>query len=147
MTYDEVVRKLAPCGLDCSRCADYQDGEIKELSTKLLNLLGRYDRLAELKSTIIPTFKSYSKFKELLELFAQVSCGGCRSENVKCLINCHAQTCHKDKKVDFCFQCEEFPCDKQCERKIRERWIANNQRMKEIGVVNFYTERSKLPRY
>lgn len=147
MTYNEVVQKLAVCGLDCSRCADYQDGEIKKLSAKLLNLLGGYNRLAKLKSTINPAFKEYSKFKELLEAFANVSCGGCRSENIKCPIDCYAQTCHKDKEVDFCFQCDEFPCDKQFEGKLRERWIANNQRMKEIGVVNFYIEQSKLPRY
>jgi hypothetical protein len=147
MTYDEVVRKLAPCGLDCSRCADYQDGEIKELSAKLLDLLEGYERLATLKSTIIPAFKGYGEFKELLELFAHVSCGGCRSENVKCPVDCPAKICHKEKGVDFCFQCDEFPCDREFEGNLREQWITNNQRMKEIGVVNFYMERSKLPRH
>jgi hypothetical protein len=28
MQYERVLLKLAPCGLDCSRCAGYRDGEI-----------------------------------------------------------------------------------------------------------------------
>lgn len=36
MEYSEVLKHLAPCGLDCVRCADYEQGEIKKLSTKLV---------------------------------------------------------------------------------------------------------------
>ena len=101
MEYAQVIQKLSACGLDCSGCADYQNGEIKELSAKLLDLLKGYDRLVKIKSKLNPDFKEYGKFKGLLEIFADASCGGCRSENVKCPIDCHARTCHKDKKVDF----------------------------------------------
>ncbi|OGD15680.1 hypothetical protein A2V47_07520 [Candidatus Atribacteria bacterium RBG_19FT_COMBO_35_14] len=147
MEYAQIVQKLAACGLDCSRCADYQNGEIKELSTKLLDLLEGYDRLVKIKSKLDPAFKGYNKLKKVLDVFANASCGGCRSENVKCPIDCHAKTCHKDKKVDFCFQCNEFPCDKQFEGKLRERWIEKNNRMKKVGVVDYYIEQRKLPRY
>ena len=57
MEYAQIVQKLAACGLDCSRCADYQNGEIKELSTKLLDLLEGYDRLVKIKSKLDPAFK------------------------------------------------------------------------------------------
>ncbi len=40
MNYEDVVRRLAPCGLGCSRCADYENGEIRELSLRLIQLLG-----------------------------------------------------------------------------------------------------------
>ena len=42
MDYSDVKSRLAPCGLDCSRCADYIHGEIKEVSTRLVDLLGNY---------------------------------------------------------------------------------------------------------
>jgi len=147
MDYAQVIKKLSVCGLDCSRCADYEGGEIKALSAKLLDLLKGYERLAAIKSNFNPIFKEYGKFRELLEVFANSSCGGCRSEKVKCPVDCQAKTCHKEKKVDFCFQCHEFPCDKQFEGMSRERWMEKNKRMKEIGVINFYIEQSKLSRY
>lgn len=147
MKYEEVVQKIAACGLDCSRCADYEDGEIKEISSKLMKLLNGYDRLAGIKTTMNPAFEGYNQFKEVLSIFAEASCGGCRSNNIKCPIDCHAKTCHKEKKVDFCFQCKEYPCNDQFKGKLRERWIEMNNRMKEIGVENFYLEQSKKPRY
>jgi len=147
MEYSQVVQKIAPCGLDCSRCADYQTGEIKELSIRLSKLLKGYERVAKIKSKINPAFEGYSKFEEVMKVFAEASCGGCRSDNEKCPINCHAKICHKEKKVDFCFQCNEFPCEKQTDERIIERWIKKNKRMKEIGVIEFYCEQSKLPRY
>ncbi len=147
MEYHKVVQRIAACGLDCGRCADYQKGEIKELSERLLNLLTGYDRLVKIKSQANPAFEGYDKFKEVLNVFAGASCGGCRSENVKCPVDCHAKTCHKEKRVDFCFQCNEYPCSKQFEGKLRERWMEKNNRMREIGVMDFYKEQSKLPRY
>ena len=147
MDYTHIMRKLSICGLDCGRCADYEDGEIKALSAKLFNLLKGYERLAEIKSNLNHIFKDYNKFRKILEIFADSSCGGCRSENVKCPIDCYAQICQKVKKVDFCFQCPEFPCDKQFGGRMRERWIERNNRMKKMGVVEFYLDQSKLSRY
>ena len=46
MEYKEAVRRLAPCGLDCSRCADYASGEIRKLSTRLGELFNGYLRVA-----------------------------------------------------------------------------------------------------
>lgn len=147
MEYSRVVQKLAPCGLDCGRCADYQSGEIKELSIRLLELLKGYERVAEIKSKINPALEEYGKFKEVLKIFAEASCSSCRYDNDKCPIDCHAKTCHKEKKVNFCFQCNEFPCNEQNNEIIRERWMAKNNRMKEIGVIEYYLEQSKSPRY
>jgi hypothetical protein len=95
MEYDQVIQRLAACGLDCSRCADYKNGEIGELSAKLSGLLTGYDRLAKIKSERNPAFEGYDKFKEVLDIFAEPSCGGCRSDSVQCPITCHAKLCHK----------------------------------------------------
>ncbi len=147
MEYQDVVQRLAPCGLDCSRCADYEDGEIKELSFKLKKLLEGYDRLAGIKEKHQPAFKGYNQFQQILNVLTQASCGGCRSDHVKCPVDCHAKTCHKEQKVDFCFQCDEYPCDDQFDGKLRERWIEKNNRMKEVGVETYFIEQSEKPRY
>jgi len=157
--YQEVLGRLAPCGLDCSRCADYEGGEIKELTAKLLGCLGNYGRLARLKAGLNARFGGYSQFEELLAHFSQASCGGCRAENNRCPFNCKIATCPKEKGIDFCCQCPEYPCDEggtQAVAPFPERWQTStrpanwkrmNDRMKETGVVEFYLEQTKLPRY
>ncbi len=147
MEKSEVLSKLSVCGLDCSRCADYENGEIRSLSSKLSGLLNRYERLAKTKAAKDPVFAGYPEFVRILGHFAEGTCGGCRSDNVKCPLDCYAKTCGKEHKINFCFECEEFPCDKQFKGKLRESWIKRNIRMKEIGVENYYIEQCKLPRY
>lgn len=147
MGNNEAISKLSVCGLDCSRCADYENGEIKSLSSKLSELLNGYERLAKMKAINDPTFDGYSEFAQILGHFAQGSCRGCRSDNVKCPLNCHAVTCGRERNIEICFECNEFPCDNQFEGKLRERWIQRNNRMKEIGIENYYLEQIKLPRY
>jgi hypothetical protein len=146
MHYDEVIKYLAPCGLDCNRCAGYEQGEIRQLSLKLIELLGGYRRLAKLRAETDPEFVGYPQFEEVLAALSQSACGGCRSDNSQCPITCALKVCHKEKNVDFCFQCVDYPCEKQ-PGFLRKIWKKNNDRMKEIGVVEFYYEQFKLPRY
>ncbi len=147
MEYKEVVGRIAPCGLDCSRCADYAGGEIPKLSLRLGELLNGYLRVAKIKEEINPIFTGYPQFEEVLKSFAQAACSGCRGNNVLCPIECAAGECSKEKGVDFCFQCEEFPCSKKIAPQIQARWLKFNLRMKEIGVEEFYREQSRFPRY
>ena len=148
MNYADVLNYLAPCGLDCGRCADYDQGEIKELSRKLLKNLGNYSRLARIKSNKLPIFENYDYFESILTQFSKASCNGCRGNNVICpLENCSAKNCHKAKGVDFCFQCDEYPCEKQFSGRLRDRWIEIIDRLKVIGVIEYYKEQSYRPRY
>lgn len=147
MEKSEVIQKLSVCGLDCSRCADYENGEIRNLSSKLSELLNGYERLAKMKAENAPIFNGYPEFIKILSHFAEGTCGGCRSDNVKCPLDCQAKICRAERSINFCFECDEFPCDKQFQGKLRERWIERNNRMKEIGVENFFIEQNKMPRY
>lgn len=147
MEYNDALKHLAPCGVDCVRCADYEHGDIKQLSLNLIQLLDNYGRVARMKAETKPLFNKYSQFAEILTSFSQASCSGCRGENVLCFIKCTAKTCHKEKSVDFCFQCDEYPCDKQFANRLREHWKQRNDRMKEIGIIEYYFEQVKLPRY
>jgi len=146
MQYDQILKHLAPCGLDCNRCAGFENGEIKQLSSRLIQLLSGYGRLAKLRANTDPVFAGYPQFEEILSLLSQGTCNGCRGDNSRCPMTCAAKTCHKEKKVDFCFQCNEYPCEKQ-QDFLRKVWEKNNDRMKEIGISEFYYEQIKLPRY
>lgn len=147
MNYQELLEILAPCGLNCAKCLSHHQGEIKSLSQGLQERLGSFDHYAERFVNFNPVFKNYQGFKEILNFFTQGSCQGCRQGT--CLNSaCGIISCHKEKGVDFCFQCEEFPCDKSnLEPNLKERWIAMNKRMKEIGVEGYWEEIKDLPRY
>lgn len=143
----EIVKHLSPCGLDCTRCADYIDGKIQKNSRQLAYDLGNYSRMANMRQQHQPVFAQYAAFREVLEVFSQASCGGCRSDSVNCPIACTVRDCHRKKGVDFCFQCQEFPCSKQDVSIIKERWQKNNERIKEVGLKAYYEESLLKQRY
>lgn len=147
MDYDDVLKHLSPCGLDCTRCVDYRIGRIRELSTMLRELLGNYDRVALLKSDNNPLFHGYPAFVGILEQFSEASCGGCRSDAVTCPVPCKVKSCHKGKGVDFCFQCEDYPCPEPMDSRLEGRWKERNDRMSALGVMEFYDEQIKAARY
>lgn len=147
MEYKDILDILAPCGLNCRKCFAHSEGEIRMLTTKLQELLGSFDRYAERFSAFLPLFKNYPSFKELLAYFTQADCNGCRSGTCK-YPNCGVTTCYQQKGVDFCFQCDEFPCEKtNFDTDLRRRWIQMNNRMKEIAVESYFEETKDLPRY
>jgi len=147
MKYGEIVRRLAPCGLDCSRCVDYEDGEIRRSALRLIELLGNYERLALLKADFDPAFKHYPEFSTLLTRFSEASCGGCRSDHAHSPVQCSVRACYREEGVDFCFQCKAYPCEKGLSGPIGERWKKMNDRMQEFGVEAYYDEQAKKPRY
>ena len=62
--------------------------------------------------------------------------------------SCNVRGCSEVKHVDFCFQCEEFPCNKTgFDEHLYNRHININNRMKEVGVEMYYEEIKDLPRY
>jgi len=147
MEYDEILEILAPCGLNCRKCLAYHEGEIKLFSTKLKELLGSFDKYAVRFSKFLPVFKNYDSFKELLAFLIQGDCQGCRNGTCK-YPNCGVFSCYKHKGVDFCFQCDEFPCEKtNFDADLKQRWLKMNNRMKEVGIESFFEEAKDLPRY
>ncbi len=147
MTYDDIKKTLAPCGLNCAKCQAYAEGDIRHHATELKRLLGSFDTYAERFSRFLPVFKNYPAFKELLAQFSRANCNGCRQGDCK-YPNCGVAKCYKDKGVDFCFQCSEFPCEKSnFDPNLYERWIKMNNRMKELGVEAYYEETRDQPRY
>ncbi|MCG8697583.1 MAG: DUF3795 domain-containing protein [Bacteroidales bacterium] len=150
MNYEFIKTRLAPCGLHCGKCFAFKDGEIGELSKKLNNELGNFDVYAQRFVELInePKFEKYPQFKEVLDLFSLPQCGGCRVEKCKLFKNCKVRGCAEKMKVDFCFDCIEFPCNNTgFDEHLHNRSVAINERMKEIGVEAYYMEIKKKPRY
>jgi len=79
MDYQVILKELAPCGLDCSRCFAYSEGETKRLSTELLAALGKFERVTARLAGLVPALQHYPEFKEVLVFFTRGSCPGCRS--------------------------------------------------------------------
>jgi hypothetical protein len=147
MKYDDILKCLAPCGLSCQKCFAYTEGNIAKHSKELVKLLGNFDIYAERFSKFLPEFMDYQSFKGVLAYFANPDCTGCRTGTCK-YPNCGVVVCFREKGVDFCFQCDDFPCDKtNFDSHLHKRWIKMNERMKEIGVEDYYEETKDLCRY
>ena len=147
MEYAAIRKVLAPCGLNCAKCQAYAEGDIRKHATELRRLLGSFDNYAKRFSAFLPVFGNYPAFKEMLAQFSEASCKGCRQGDCK-YPNCGVAPCSGLKNVDFCFQCSDFPCDKSnFDPDLRQRWIAMNRRMKELGVEAYFEETKDTPRY
>ena len=150
MTSDHILNALGPCGLNCEKCFAHVDGDIRKLSLKLKEKLGNFDVYAKRFETLIgdPIFTKYPDFKLMLDYFTKGICTGCRNEICEHYKDCGVKSCHQQKNVDFCFQCDEFPCNKtNFDEHLHKRWIKLNERIREIGIENYYTETKDKPRY
>ncbi|KAF0144216.1 MAG: CGCAxxGCC family protein [Nitrospirae bacterium] len=147
MNSREILKILSPCGLNCGKCQAFAEGDIKKHAQELKRLLGSFDGYAERFSKFQSVYKNYPQFKEMLDHFSEMNCEGCRQGDCK-YPNCGVAACYKQKGVDFCFQCNEFPCEKtNFDPNLKQRWLKMNARMKEIGVETYFEETKDLPRY
>lgn len=84
----------------------------------------------------------------MLAYFIRGWCQGCRNDDCKLFKGCKVKECSRTKKVDFCFQCPEFPCENTgFDENLQKRWLAINKRMKEIGVEEYFAESKDNSRY
>jgi hypothetical protein len=147
LTYEETLNRLAPCGLDCHRCVMSGEGVIKRSATELAAALEGFENMALRAVARVPVLEHYSQFAEVLALLAGASCTGCRSGGANFPF-CAARTCFKEQGVDYCFQCGEYPCGRNdYPEDFEERWRANNDRMREVGIEQYYRESLLEPRY
>lgn len=79
----------APCGIHCGLCPLNQAIKDEALRVKLAERMNR------------PADK--------------IGCAGCRAVDGYCPVigeQCATWVCSKDKKVEFCYECTDFPCVK-----------------------------------
>jgi len=115
-------KKLAAvCGLFCPSCTVFI-GSMEDRS--------RLERLAE-------------RSKATVE---QVECHGCRSEkrSLYCDTRCKMTKCAAQKGIDFCVQCDEYPCAElkafQSQMPHRIELWQSQERIKAVGYEKWYAE-------
>ena len=147
MEREQILEQLAPCGLSCAKCFYYEKGAIGHHAAELKRLMGNFGIYAERFSAFLPQFEDYPAFARLLDYLAQPGCAGCRHD--QCLWpDCGVAACFKEKGVEFCFQCGDFPCDHHnFDEHLARRWEAMNRRMEEVGVEQYFDETRDDPRY
>jgi hypothetical protein len=110
---------VAPCGIDCGICELYTCKD----NPQLLNYL---------VSTGIP--------KENLP------CAGCRSIEGNCPVikgKCDTYSCIQQNRIDFCHECNDFPCPKLNPAADRADILPHNTKVfnlctiKNTGIENF----------
>ena len=150
MSPEQIKETLAPCGLCCKTCFAHVDGDIHRYSVKLKERLGRFHLNAQRFVTLLenPIFKKYPDFKEMLDYFAKENCQGCRNEPCQLFKACGVRTCIQERQVDFCYQCDRFPCDRtHFDPGLYQGWIAINERIQKDGVEPFARASVTRPRY
>jgi hypothetical protein len=127
----DYKKLTAPCGKDCFNCPLYTGDENKE------------NRKA---------FLQRNNFTE-----DQFRCPGCRANNGNCPgltilgIDPHCKTfaCVQSKQVEYCFECDEFPCSRlqpvadRAERVPHALKVYNLCLIQKLGVDKWAVEYSK----
>jgi hypothetical protein len=125
----------------------YAHGRVQKLAAGLGEALEGFENMAPRVADRVPALAEYGRFAEVLEFFTRASCAGCREGGAQ-LPFCAARTCHREQGVDFCFQCSEYPCSRNSfPENLATRWRSRNDRMRDLGVPQFYKESLKEPRY
>jgi hypothetical protein len=77
----------APCGIDCFNCELYEENITDEFQKMMVQKTGKKQ--------------------------SEISCKGCRQTGCVLLPGeCATSKCVKEKNLEFCFECSDFPCQK-----------------------------------
>ena len=148
---EEYIRsRIAPCSLHCGKCFAFKGGDVAEMSRKLKEALGNFapyaHRFVELLDQ--PEFKHYPAFEKMLDLFSRPTCRGCRVESCNLFKDCKVRDCAKERHVDFCYQCAEFPCGSTgFDEHLQKRSVEINRQIREYGLEHYFNEIKDRSRY
>ena len=146
-----IKKHIAPCGLHCGGCFAFNGGNIQRHSTELAKSLGDFDVYAQRFVTMLdePVFENYQSFKMIAVIIS-------RKPNATAAANRHVP-CSKVamsgivsvRRVSiFCFQCTSFPCEQTgFDEHLQKRFISINEKIRKIGIENYYEEIKDVPRY
>ena len=113
----------APCGADCFNCLSYEKNITEEFRKKVSEYLN------------IP--------------IEHLPCKGCREEKGFCKIKynqqCVTWSCAQEKGVNYCYECNDFPCVKLLPSQKGAQLLHNVKlynlcRIKHIGIEKWFKE-------
>lgn len=85
----DIKEMTSPCGLDCFNCPSQEKNITEEVRQKLAQATGKAPN--------------------------EVACKGCRTlkgRNLPTIKTCPTYACVAKHHLDFCYECEYFPCEK-----------------------------------
>ena len=152
MTREELLDRLPPCGLMCHTCPGFRGGAVQGHAAALLQLkegfrefLGQwYDDLTE-----------YDQYIARLSDDAHPGCPGCRQSGGQgrgCIPGCFIPQCAREHGVDFCGQCEEFPCQRVAQsdlygEPVKRGFLEGSELIRQHGPEGFFDLRKDLSHY
>jgi hypothetical protein len=127
---DSGTWAISVCGLNCAKCDIYEAGHGNE-------------------KTRDETVEWFRKERNEIIEREKIRCDGCRgSLDAHWSSDCKMMLCAKKRGVQYCFQCEDFPCtllydfSSDCIPHHR-RTVENSRRMKEIGLDAWIEEQKR----
>ena len=64
-----------------------------------------------------------------------VMCAGCKTEQIAdYCIGCHFRDCTRDKGIEFCFECQDFPCE-QLVAFRNDQWPHHSSVLKNLETI------------
>ena len=122
MTQPSNAQLTAPCGIDCFNCQVYEANITEDLARRIA-------RMRHIDAERVP-------------------CKGCRPQGGYCVLveSCATLECIRRKHVDYCFECDEFPCLKLAPAKDGAETFPHNMklfnlcRIRAVGVERWAEE-------
>lgn len=143
---EENKRFVAPCGLHCldPSCPLLKSSggsQAKALAIKLDECIksNKYENA-------LAAWTAYQGFDKMLKILSTKggTCEGCRSATPAYPDCSVRQCCLSAKKLDFCHQCSDFPCEKF--NKLNEenlgRCLNNSQGIKTLGLEDWLRQKN-----
>lgn len=161
MEKGKLLQYVAPCSLLCYACGSFKDGPVSECARRLHTYWEGY---CEFRSRYLPEesrsawHTEFKAFDDTLQYLGGASCPGCRNNPPSnkgtwgCLEGCVPQACVKEHGVDFCAECDEFPCQKAKDfftthENLVDEWESGNRRIKEVGAEAYFEEKKDISHY
>lgn len=152
---EKILNSVAPCSMFCKTCTGCKYGDISYHAKELLRLLEGHEEFLDknLKKEYRHKLDEFKVFSKKLKNYASPKCSGCRKGRAEgCSIkNCFIPECCKERNINFCAECREFPCDKVNTSVYKEstikKWLDGNKEIKEIGIEEYYEKKKDVPHY
>ena len=150
MEKEVILKQVAPCSLMCHTCAAYEEGIICDSARQLLKYMEGMNEFLQKHAPI--AMDKHQIFEEELQKYALGKCPGCRSNrDCVCSIDgCYIPECTKQHNVNFCGECEEFPCSgiaKVFEPEVYHQWVRGNTEIRDKGVESYWENNKEKSHY
>lgn len=98
-----IKEMTSPCGMDCFNCPAHKDNITDDIRQRIAQVTGKRPE--------------------------DVSCIGCRAlegRNLPTIKECPTYGCVTEKHLDFCYECDDFPCERYNPCRSRAESLPHN---------------------